>query len=186
MKKQEKIDAIRRGIDEKLICRCSFKYENNYFYCFPNAVNDKLFLCQEEDDFALDGYCIRKLSDLEHIEVKNDKCSEICRLLGVTGQVRTPDIDISSWHSIFTDLAKQDVYVQIEECVNGEFFIGSIEKVYKDRLYLKVFDADGEWYDEAAEIRYSKITTLQWETRYAVSWKRYMDCTRTCVKQQRS
>ena len=47
MKKQEKLDIIRRGIAETDICRCYFTYDKNYYYYYPNAVNDKFLLGQE-------------------------------------------------------------------------------------------------------------------------------------------
>lgn len=36
MKKQEKIDILQRGIDEKQMCRCYFSYDDNYCYYYPN------------------------------------------------------------------------------------------------------------------------------------------------------
>lgn len=37
MKKQEKIDILQRGIDEKQMCRCYFSYDDNYCYYYPTA-----------------------------------------------------------------------------------------------------------------------------------------------------
>ena len=53
MKKQEKIDLIEKSIAEKEICRCFFSYDPGYIYCYPNAVNDRFILGQEEDDFLI-------------------------------------------------------------------------------------------------------------------------------------
>ena len=175
MKKQEKIDLIQKAIQETVICRCYFVYDQNYFYYYPNAVNDKFFLGQEEDDFMLDGYCIRKISQLKKIEVKDDKCQEINKLFGIADQVVDPGIDISSWQSIFESLSKLDTYIQIEDAFGEQFAIGIIQKVLKDKLYFKHFDADGIWDEADLEIRYSQITSVCWGTRYAQYWKRYME-----------
>ena len=175
MKKQEKIDLIQKAIQETVICRCYFVYDQNYFYYYPNAVNEKFFLGQEEDDFLLDGYCIRKISQLKKIEVKDDKCQEINKLFGITDQVVDPGIDISSWQSIFESLSKLDTYIQIEDAFGEQFAIGIIQKVLKDKLYFKHFDADGIWDEADLEIRYSQITSVSWGTRYAQYWKRYME-----------
>lgn len=174
MKKQEKIDLIKKGIDEKLICRCYFTYDENYYY-YPNAVNDKFILGQEEDDFILDGYSIRKISHLKKVQIKDDKCGEINKLLGITEQICDPGIDISSWKSIFEDLSKLDVYLIIENEITGEFAIGKIEKVLKNKLYFQPFDADGVWDEDGLEIPYSKITTVTWNCRYAKYWKMYLE-----------
>ena len=175
MKKQEKIDLIQKAIQETVICRCYFVYDQNYFYYYPNAVNEKFFLGQEEDDFLLDGYCIRKISQLKKIEVKDDKCQEINKLFGITDQVVDPGIDINSWQSIFESLSKLDTYIQIEDAFGEQFAIGIIQKVLKDKLYFKHFDADGIWDEADLEIRYSQITSVCWGTRYAQYWKRYME-----------
>lgn len=175
MKKQDKIDLIQKGIDETLICRCYFTYDENYWYYYPHAVNDKFMLGQEEDDFILDGYCIRKISHLKKVEVKDDKCLEISKMFGIVDQVINPDIDISSWRSIFESLSKLNVYIQIEDDINGQFAIGIIEKVLKDKLYFKPFDADGVWDEDGLEIRYSQITSVSWENRYSKYWQRYLE-----------
>ena len=68
MKKQEKIDLIALGIRKAQLLRMYFRYDENYFYYYPNAVNERLILAQEEDDFQLDGYHIRRISDLKKAE----------------------------------------------------------------------------------------------------------------------
>ena len=175
MKKQEKLDLIQSGIDERLICRFYFTYDRNYFYYYPLAVNEKFVLGQQEYDFLLDGYHIRKISHLQKVEIKDDKCHEINKLFGIADQVTDPQIDISSWRSIFEALSKLDGYIQIENALEEEFAIGMIEKVLKDRLYFKPFDSDGVWDEDGLEIRYSQITSVSWGTRYARYWKKYME-----------
>lgn len=175
MKKQEKIDLIQQAIDETAICRCYYTYDPGYLHCYPNSVNDKFILAQEEDDFILDGYFIRKISQLKTVEIKTDKCAEINRIFGVTNEVQDPGIDISSWQSIFHSLAQLDTYIIIEDNINDQFAIGVIEKVLKDRLYFRRFNAMGVWYENLLEIRYSQITSVEWGSRYAEYWKRYME-----------
>ncbi|MBQ9081935.1 MAG: hypothetical protein IJY28_00360 [Clostridia bacterium] len=175
MKKQEKMDIIRRAMDEKVMCRCWFTYDPDYFYYYPNAVNEKFILGQEEDGFILNGYCIRKLSQLKKAELKDDKCNEINRMFGLTEQIVCPDVDITSWQSIFTSLSRMDTYIQIEDAVNDQFLIGKVERVLRSKLLFWPFDADGVWDEEPWEIPYAQITSVQWGTRYAIGWKRYMD-----------
>ena len=175
MKKQDKMALIQRGIQDTEICRCYFTYDPNYFYYYPNAVNDKFILGQEEDDFMLDGYCIRKISQLKKVEIKDDKCNEINRLLGITDQIVCPDIDITSWCSIFLSLSRLDEYIQIEDAIREQFLIGKIDRVLKSKLMFRPFDADGVWDVEQWEIPYTQITSVKWGTRYAAGWKRYLE-----------
>lgn len=175
MKRAEKMEVIQRGIDETALCRCYFTYEAYYSYYYPHAVNERFFLGQEEDDFQLDGYCIRKLSQLKKVEIRDDKCCEINRILGTTAQLARPAVEIESWERIFQSLSALDSYVQIEDALHGEYAIGVIERVFKTKLLLKSFDANGVWCEEGMEIPYGEITTVKWGTRYDRGWKRYFE-----------
>lgn len=175
MKKQEKIDLVQNCIDKTAICRCYFTYEPSYYYSYPIAVNDKFVFGYEEDDFILDGCFVRKISHLKKVEIKRDKCHEINVMLGITDQLVDPGIDISSWRSIFEALFHLDIFVIIEDHINGQFAIGTIQKVLKRKLYFKRFDANGVWDENELEIPYSQITSVEWGSRYAECWKRYFD-----------
>lgn len=182
MKKQEKIELLQRGIAEKEICRCYFIYDNECSYYYPNAVNDQFLLAQEEDDFALDGYCIRKISHLKKVEIKADLCNAINKFNGTHEQIKMPPVDIASWKSIFDALKKLESFVIIENELSGEFAIGIIEKVLNNKLYFKPFDADGFWDETGLEIPYSQITTVKWDCRYAQVWQKYLQ---SCSSKER-
>lgn len=175
MKKQDKIDLIQKAILSRELCTCEFTYDKNRFHCYPNAVNDTFILAQHEYDFMLDGYCIRKLAHLKKIEISGHKYNEISKFLGLTAQVIIPDIDMQNWQSIFNELSKIDSYIEIEDEINGRFVIGIIEKIFKDKLHFKSFDADGVWNENALEIQYSEITSVNWDTRYSKCWKKYLE-----------
>ena len=175
MKKEEKIAVISNAILSVDICRCYFQYDQNYFYYYPNAVNERFLLGQEEDDFLLDGYCIRKISHLKKVEVKDDKCNAINRFLGVTDGIAMPEVDITSWQTIFESLSQMAVYIEIENAFNGQFAIGKIIKVFSNRLYFSPFGSDGVWDADGIEIRYAQITSVKWGTRYAESWRRFLE-----------
>ena len=174
MKKQEKLDILQKAIAKPQICRCYFTYDDVYFYYYPNAVNEKFILGQEEDDFLLDGYCIRKISQLKKVEIKDDKCNEINHLNGLTKELAMPDVDISNWQTIFDSLQKLNKFIIIEDDINEQFAIGIIEKTFKNKLYFKSFDADGIWDNAGLEIPYSQITSVKWDCRYADTWEKYM------------
>ncbi len=177
MKKQQKIDLIHKCIIESSLCRCYFTYEPSFFYSYPIAVNDKFILGYEEDDFILDGCFIRKISHLKKVEERTDKCHEINKAFGLTNQLVDPNIDISSWHSIFEALSRLDIFVIIEDHISGQFAIGTIQKALKNKLYFKHFNANGIWYENELIIPYSHITSVEWGCRYAEYWKRYLDRT---------
>ena len=174
MKKQEKLDLLQKAIAQKEICRCYFTYDDVYFYYYPNAVNDKFLLGQYEDDFLLDGYHIRKISQLKKLEIKYDLCNTINKFIGTQEHIKMPDVDITSWQTIFDSLQKLDRFIIIEDEINEQYAIGVIEKTFKNKLHFKPFDADGIWEDKSWEIPYSQITSVKWATRYADTWERYL------------
>lgn len=174
MKKQEKLDLIQSAIEKPQLCRCKFSYDDNCSYYYPNAVNEKFLLGQEEDDFLLDGYCIRKISQLKKVEIKNDLYNVIHQRIGLHQKIKLPPVDISDWKSIFDSLMKLDCFVIIENELTGEFAIGIIERTCKNKLYFKSFDAEGTWDDAGWEIPYSQITTVKWATRYTNVWQDYL------------
>jgi hypothetical protein len=175
MKKQDKIEVINKGIVDVEICRCYFSYYDSYVYYYPNAMNDKFILGQQEDDFILDGYWIHKISDLKKVEIKNDKCNEINKLNGLTKNVVMPIIDITSWETIFISLKEINRFVIVEDVTNDEFLIGLIDKVYKKKIRFKAFDADGQWQEGTWDIPYSSITNIAWDTRYTKNWEMYFE-----------
>lgn len=174
MKKQDKLALLQSAIESPQLCRCYFTYDDCFYYYYPNAVNEKFLLGQEEDDFLLDGYCIRKIPQLKKVEIKNDLCNTINQALGLHQQIKMPPVDISDWKSIFDSLVKLDCFVIIENELSGEFAIGIIEKTFKNKLYFKPFDADGIWDEYGLEIPYSQITTVKWATRYADVWQQHL------------
>ena len=104
------------------------------------------------------------------VEIKDDLCAEINVWNGVAEQVERPEIDLSSWVSIFTDLQKLPGFLIIEDEINGQFVIGKIEKVCRRQLLFRHFDADGVWTEAPYIIPYSSITHVAWNTRYANNW----------------
>lgn len=174
MNKQEKLRILEAAVQDPAICRCWFSYDENYFYYYPNAVNDTFLLGQEEDDFLLDGYAIRKISQLRRLEIKDDACHTINTLNGITAQIRRPDVDISSWQTVFHSLKALNTLILVGDAVNEELALGRIETVWKSRLYFREFDANGVWSEDTLVIPYSCITHVKWSTRYLTTWERYL------------
>ena len=174
MKKQEKVDLIKSCIGTQAFLRMYFRYDENYWYYYPHAVSDTLVLGQEEDDFLLNGYQVRKLSHLQKVEVKNDLCIEINQWCGVTAQLADPGVAIGSWYELFSSLADREGFVIVQNDFDDRFAIGLIREVRKSRVSLLQFDADGVWDDDLTDIPYSAITCVKWNTRYDEAWYRYL------------
>ena len=177
MKHSKKISVLRECMKNSHICRCFYEYDKSYWYYYINDFNDKFVLGQEENDFELNGYTIRKIDELQKAEIKNDICEEINRLNGVAEQIKTPKIDISSWQSIFNSLLKCGEWVIVENENEEIFHIGIILKAGKNTLTMREFDADGKWQEET-KIPYKEITSVSFKTRYIDNWRKYLERTK--------
>ena len=168
------IDLIASCIGTPKIVRTWFRYDENYWYYYPNAINERFILGQEENDFQLDGYHIRKISDLIKAEIKDDLCEQINIWNGVVSEIKDPGMDLSSWASIFHSDVLQDRWIIVEDVVNRVFILGRIRKVCARYVLLESIDADGIIQDEPFAFPYSKIAHVAWNTRYSENWDRYL------------
>lgn len=175
MTKEQKIAILNECKDKtKIACVC-FKYDKNRYYYYPNEINGSFLLAQEEKDFQLDGFHIRKLSHITKVEMESGLYSAINVWNGVTKQIAAPEINLSSWETVFDKLRYQNDYLIIEDEINGLFAIGKVVKVNRGYLTLREFDADGVWQEDLLIIRYSSITHVAWGTRYSQSWYAYLN-----------
>ena len=71
---------------------------------------------------------------------------------------------------MFESLQKQDGYiiVKCEKDYDTEyaFTIGKIIKVTTKSITMKDFNGDGEWYEDVFNIPFSKITCVEFNSRY--------------------
>lgn len=178
MKKIEKMEIISNAIGSKQLLRFFMKYDVNYFYYFPLKISDKLFMGIEEDDFILDGYSIRKNSDIRKIVRKDDLCNKIFIEEGIVSKIETIDINITNWRTVFDSLLKFNEIIIIEsediEPEFSEFTIGKIIKVSKNNVHFKDFDADGVWSENELVIPFSSITSVTLRSRYINVWSKYV------------
>ena len=177
MKKSEKLDIIKLAKESNGLCRMYYKYSPNYRYYFPVEYTEKFFYGAEEDDFIGDGFSIRRICDLKKVEIKDDKCIEFLRKEKVFDSINPPPVQLDSWRTIFESLKKSEKYVIVEHDSLDEdeedFVIGRIDKINKNSLIMKNFDADGVW-DEMI-LPFSWITSVTFRSRYVSTWEKYLD-----------
>ncbi len=178
MKRAEIKELVAACAQERKLCRVFLSYDAEYSYYFPLIFNDRLFLGAEEDDFLLDGYAIRRFRDVTKAEIKDDLCTNILKREGVVDSIVLPDVDMTSWETIFTSLKgrEKNVIVEMEGPNRAEwaFVIGRIEKVYKKLVYIRHFDADGSWQTSPIKIPYTQITSVIFASRYVDTFSKYL------------
>lgn len=178
MTKVEIKEIVASCMNEKTICRIFLRYDISYRYYIPLFISDKLFLGAEEDDFIIDGYHIRRFKDITKAQIKDDMCIEILKREGVIDRITTPDVDITSWETVFRSLQKRMENIIVEKEDPDEkkckFVIGRIEKIYKNYAYVRHFDADGIWQEEPYRIPYTEITSITFDSRYVNTYSKYL------------
>ena len=75
MLKNQKIEILNECIKTPRNARVYFEFDPDYYYYYPNAANGKFFVGQEENDFLLDGYHIRRITHIKKAEIKDDLCT---------------------------------------------------------------------------------------------------------------
>ena len=108
------IKNIRDAVGSNRLCRCRLSglSEGGYYYVL--AANEYFFLAAREEDFMLNGYEIRLVSDLKEAEYVDSVISDILTERGVPQGIVDPQIDLSSYSNIFGSLFFQNKMIFLE------------------------------------------------------------------------
>lgn len=179
MKKADKIKMFKDAIGTYNYCRCYFRYDPNYFYFYPVGISDKLLFGILEDDFILDGFQIKRISDLTKIELKDDLCVQINKDNKILDNIEIPSVDLNTWNSVFNSLIKMNniIIIEAEELddSNNLFTIGRIINNDKSEVVFKEFGADGVWEEDLLYIPYKYIISVTFSSRYCNEWEKYFN-----------
>lgn len=177
MKKSKKLEIISSSKGTYDLCRCYFDYHKNYWYFYILDYSEKFLFGIEEDDFQLNGFQIRKISDLKKIEIKDDLCTKINKDKKILDNVNAPAVQLLSWYDIFISLSKITKYLIVEnehEKKNGPYFyLGKVKKIKKSSIIFSPFDADGIWFEDV-ELTFSEITSVTFGDRYSKAYGEYV------------
>lgn len=166
-------DSLQALIEPRTICGIEYEYSDGAYYGFPLAVAQQLFLMAVDDDFLLNGFTVRRLRDIYQIGERKGIYQTIAEREGLTN-FEVPGVDISSWEGVFRSLQALGKNIIIEREYEPDFFrLGRIEKVERDHVLFRHFDADGIWM-EPAPILYRDITSVTFDDRYAEILSKYV------------
>ena len=159
----------------KELVKVYFKYSNNSYSLLPLQINNKYMLCANEYDFMHDGYTIRRLEDIDEIQI-DSKYQEIVKAEKIFEHIQTPNVKIDNWKDIFTSLYNfnENIIIETESLNNGTFYIGKIEKIMNNSLIFKTFDNNGVWDESSDTIKYIDITSVTFKSRYINVFSKYL------------
>ena len=177
MNKTDKVTLMKNSIGTYNLCRCQLTYSQNDQLLYILDISEKFYFGIEDRDFLLDGFQIRKISDLKKVEIRDDLNIKISRELKLLDGVVKPEVNLSSWKTIFQSIKALNVFMIIEnEKANNEdnfFHLCRIKDIKDSYVIISSVDADGIWYDDI-KIPYSKITNVMFNDRYSKTWQQYL------------
>ena len=178
MTPEEAAKILRSCIHPTALCRVGFRYDLYPEQYFPLAVSDSLFLAVTEQDFQLDGYTVRRLSDIVTAEAVRGAYLAIHKAEGSLSKLFAPPVLLDSWRSVFTSLASSGEFVIAEENAirpsDSVFLIGKILRTGSNGAEMRCFDADGVWDGELTPISFSRITSVTFGSRYISTYAKYI------------
>lgn len=133
---------------------------------------------QETDDFALNGFCILPKKQIKKIRYNNfDRYyDKIMAWENEKSQIGLKtEVDLSSWKSIFKTFQnkKMTVIVECEDPDIETFTIGSVTDVTDKSVSIRYFDAAGFLDEKPTKVRFKRITSVSFDTRYADIFAKY-------------
>lgn len=171
------LDLIEYSKRDKSLIAVKAKYNFEALFFYTINSNKTFYFGVEEFDFRLDGYQIRLIEDFEDAEIVNNFSSQISVMEGLIEQIKPYNIDLTSFETIFNDLARLDKIVSIEHEYYDEdsfFLIGEIVKATEDAVWFRDFDVNGRWNDNINIIPYELITTIRFDSHYTNTWEKYI------------
>lgn len=178
MKRKKLMKRLAKAVRADTAWRCWFADHENYWYLYFLDFSDQLLLGVEEDNFILDGFQLRPISLLQHLEEKNNMAQEIERSLSLRRTIDAPKLDLTDWPSAFRDLAAlgRIVIIEGERKKSGSpwFEIGVIRAVRKKSILFQSFAANGAWV-EPQKLPYDEITRVCFGDRYSTYWQAWFE-----------
>jgi len=132
------------------------------------------------EDWHNDGYVILPIKYITSVRCKKHEkvFHKVLKLEGVTTKVFKPDwLNIHNYNSIFKTLQKNKNNIIIESRIPSidEFVIGKIVKIKKRKVYLKAFDATGQWLCGLYKVPYDEISLIKFDDEYSSVFRKYID-----------
>ena len=178
MTKKKIMQLISEAASDLKVANVFMVYNENCYHLIPLKASDRLFLAINENDFIFDGFRISRFRDVKEVHIRDRIFDDIIRREGLLDDFTAPEINVENWQTVFENLKKlgKNIIVEYEtpEGKDDTFSIGKIDKVYKNWLYLYVFDADGIWDEEPYRIQYTEVTSVTFESRYVSVFTKYI------------
>ena len=178
MTHKEKFDTIKSCISPIAICKIGFSYQQYEEFFFPLAISDELFLSVSERDFRLDGFTIRRISDVISAEPIRGTYLKIHQAEGNVSRLSVPPVNIKNWKHIFPAICNSSENVIVEGTLPDNhtkfFLIGRALASGEQGIRFRSFDGAGNWNDRTVTIPFENIHSLTFGSSYITTYSKYV------------
>lgn len=155
------------------------KIDNAKIQGFILAYSNELILIQYVSDFRLDGLLVLRLRDIT--DICSDKTNQfqisILKDEGIYSKIDfEKNYSINNWHSLFSTMVSEQDIITIED-ENTDYpilMIGKLQKVNAESVVIHEFTGAARWLDEASEMFFEDISSLQIGNHYANMYQKYL------------
>lgn len=165
-------------ISETAVARVRFTYNDYFEMLFPLSVSNDLFVSVIDRDFILDGYTVRRISDVVEAQDIRKTYLSLHMREGNLKKLTKPPIDITTFRSLFSSLIKMKKYVIIEGRISstGEYYFvaGAPLGVNDSALKFRSFDGAGKWCENTVTIPYLTIESVTFDSSYISTYSKYI------------
>ncbi len=169
---------IRSCISPVAICKIGFAYQQFEEFFFPLAISNDLFFAVSERDFRLDGFTIRRLSDVTSAEAIRGTYLKIHHAEGNISRLSLPPIDIKNWQQVFRSISAANETVIIEGTTPSTdsryFLIGKVLAAGEQGIRFRSFDGSGTWSERVITVPYSTIFSMTFGSSYITTYNKYV------------
>lgn len=166
--------------DRNMISIRRDKIDDRRIQAFLLDYSEELILIKYVYDFILDGLMVLRSSDIS--EIKTDKTDLLqTQILKEEGTYSDVDFhtkcDLSSWSSAISSLAPLNRFITVED-ENPDyplFYLGEVREIGAESVSILGFSGAANWDDEASEIYYEDISSVQTGNNYANVYEKYFE-----------
>ncbi len=171
-------NAIKACISPISVCKVAFSYQQYEEFFFPLSLSEELFIGVTERDFVLDGYSVRRLSDVTSVEQIRGTYLKIHHSEGNISRLSLPPISIKSWKTSFHYVYTSSENVIIEGTAPSSdskyFLIGRVLAVGEQGIRFRSFDGSGTWSEKIITVPYTSISSLTFGSSYITTYSKYV------------
>lgn len=150
----------------------AFEHEDEVLTGVPVALSKDFLILNEISEFYLYGFTIVPIKSMD--EIHNDAADQfveyILRTEGIMDKVKLPyTLNLENWKGIFDSLMATGlpVTIQAEDLDEDYFFIGKVQRVDNDAVWIHHFDSEGVLAETWDMIPFDSINKVGFDEPFA-------------------